>query len=185
MEPADDVLDSLKMKLISTQSRSCTKAGAHGISNEMNKRKDSKVPICSICYEHVKNYLECPNGSHFYCSCCFSAYVSSLCFENVEQAFQAGINMESLIARSGKIFCPGQECKSRRQHQIKGSNSSQKAFLDTQIVTHCANDVVAKYIQTVSYARVQTEAMVKIQEFVKGLSKKLPQFDRECVGDKV
>ena len=88
--------------------------------------------------------------------------------------------MESLIARNGKIFCPDPECKSRRQHQIKGSDSSQKAFLDTQIVTHCASSVVAKYIHTVSYARVQTEAMVKIQEFVKEISKKLPQFDREC-----
>ena len=152
MEPADDVFDSSRMKLISSPSRSSAKAVSHDVSKEINKTKESKdLPMCSICYEHVKNYLECPNGSHFYCSSCFNV-VSSLCFESVEQAFQAEGDMESLIARNGKIFCPDPECKSRRQHQIKGSDSSQKAFLDTQIVTHCASSVVAKYIHTVSYA---------------------------------
>ena len=62
----------------------------------------------------------------------------------------------------------------------KGFRLFPKGILDTQIVTHCASSVVAKYIHTVSYARVQTEAMVKIQNFVKEISKKLPQFDREC-----
>ena len=67
--------------------------------------------MCSICYEHVKNYLECPNGSHFLPLILFQCLCFSLCFESVEQAFQAEIDMESLIARNGKIFVLIQNAK--------------------------------------------------------------------------
>ena len=84
------------------------------------------------------------------------------------QNLSDNIDLKQIIKRKGEIYCPHPDC-------VKQNIS----FSHETVATNCNPKIMKMYINTYSYAMQQNETMDKIQSFIKSVSDKLPEFDRE------